>query len=258
METKAGETVAVKRGMTVRKGWKVRTGSGRVVIRRGGEKFVVSSGSVVTLEPKGFLVKRMVVYQDRGTLEVDVKRRWYRHFKVETPFLAALVKGTRFKVRVTQNTASVNVGRGVVGVHDFASGDRANIGAGQSAATHPGRSAGLKVRGKTKPDVVRGPKRAPAFKTRIAKNVPATAAQARSENANGNGSRAASNTSRGGGNGNGNSNGSSNGNGNGNGGSNGNGNGSSNGNGNGSSNGNGNGGSNGNGNGNSGGNGKNN
>ncbi len=100
VQTRTGETFAVKRGMTVRKGWKIKTGGGRVVINRGEETFVVSPNSVVTLEPKGVLIKRMVVYQDRGQVDVDVKRRWYRHFKVETPFLAAVVKGTQFRVKV--------------------------------------------------------------------------------------------------------------------------------------------------------------
>ena len=254
VQTRTGETFAVKRGMTVRKGWKIKTGGGRVVINRGEETFVVSPNSVVTLEPKGVLIKRMVVYQDRGQVDVDVKRRWYRHFKVETPFLAAVVKGTQFRVKVGNRTASVNVGRGVVGVHDFASGDRADVGAGQAAATNPSRRVGLSVSGKNKPAVRSGPKRAPSFETRVVKNVPATKAEARAANG---GNRGNAGNSRSGNNGNGNSGGNGNGNsgGNGNGNSGGNGNGNSGGNGNGNSGGNGNGNSGGNGNGNSGGNG---
>ncbi len=253
VQTRTGETFAVKRGMTVRKGWKIKTGGGRVVIKRGEETFVVSPNSVVTLEPKGVLIKRMVVYQDRGQVDVDVKRRWYRHFKVETPFLAAVVKGTQFRVKVGNRTASVNVGRGVVGVHDFASGDRADVGAGQAAATNPSRRVGLSVSGKNKPAVRSGPKRAPSFETRVVKNVPATKAEARAANG---GNRGNAGNSRSGNNGNGNSgNGNGNSGGNGNGNSGGNGNGNSGGNGNGNSGGNGNGNSGGNGNGNSGGNG---
>jgi hypothetical protein len=196
-----------------------------------------------------------VLYQDRGVVEVDVQRRWYRHFKVETPFLAAVVKGTQFKVRVNQNSAYVDVGRGKVNVHDFASGESANIEAGQSARTNPTKRVGLRVIGKTKPEIFAGPKRAPAFKTRVVKNVPASQKQANA--ANSNRSASVSNNGNSGGNGNGNSGGNGNGNsgGNGNGNSSGNGNGNSGGNGNGNSGGNGNGNSGGNGNGNSGGNG---
>ncbi|MEE4012235.1 FecR domain-containing protein [Roseibium sp. FZY0029] len=255
VETREGETFALKRGMTVRKGWKLKTGGGRVVVSRGKETFVVSPNSVVTLEPKGVLIKRMVVYQDRGQVDVDVQRRWYRHFKVETPFLAAVVKGTRFSVRVGNRTASVKVGRGVVGVHDFASGERANVGAGQAAATNPSRRVGLSVSGKTKPEVEAGPKRAPAFQTRVVKNVPASNAQAKAANgiSRGNAGIARSGTNGNSGNkgnsgGNGNSGGHGNGNGNGN---SGNGNSGGHGNGNGNS-GNSNSGGNGNGNGHSG------
>lgn len=183
VETASGDTFAAKQGMIVRKGWKVQTGSGRIVINRNEERFTVAPGSVVTLQPKGFLVRKMVLLQDTGQVNVDVKRRWYRHFTVETPFLAAVVKGTRFEVEVTGRTASVKVERGTVGVHDFASGNRADVGAGQSARTNPSRQVGLSVAGKTKPEVTQGPKRAPAFATRQVRNVPASAAQAKAANA---------------------------------------------------------------------------
>jgi hypothetical protein len=62
VETKQGETLVVKRGMTVRKGWKVKTGKGRIAFSRGKEKFMISPNSVVTLEPKGILVKRTVIF----------------------------------------------------------------------------------------------------------------------------------------------------------------------------------------------------
>jgi len=212
VETRTGDRFRAQKDMIVRRGWKVKTGSGRTVFSRGAEKFVVSRGAIVTLEPKGILIKRMTVYQDRGQLDVDVTRRWYRHFRVETPFLAAVVKGTNFRSRVTQNTATISVGRGVVGVHDFASGQQANIGAGQSAFTNPARRVGLSVRGRTRPEVTQGRKRAPAFDTRIVRNVPATPAEARAAN-----SSHSSNfgNTNGNGNANGNGNGNSNGNGNG-------------------------------------------
>ncbi|MES0879028.1 FecR family protein [Roseibium sp. SCP14] len=260
-----GKKLVAEKGMRIQRGWTVNTGHGRIIIGRGKERFTVAPNSVVTLEPKGFLIKRTVLYQDRGVVEVDVQRRWYRHFKVETPFLAAVVKGTQFKVRVSQNSAHVDVGRGKVNVHDFASGDSANIEAGQSARTNPTKRIGLKVGGKSMPEVFAGPKRAPAFKTRVVKNVPTSQEQANAANTsrNANSSNSSNNGNSGGngnssGNGNGNSggNGSGNSGGNGNGNSGGNGNGNSGGNGNGNSGGKGNGNSGGNGNGNSGGNGK--
>ncbi|MEP5623510.1 MAG: FecR domain-containing protein [Hyphomicrobiales bacterium] len=264
VELADGQTKTLKRGSLVRKGWKVSTGRGRMVVTRGKEEFLIGPNSIVTLEPKGFLIKRTVIYQDRGVVEVNVRRRWYRHFRVETPFLAAVVKGTKFTVRVQKNSASLSVGDGVVNVHDFASGQRANVGAGQSVSTNPSRKVGLTVSGITKPEITPGPVRAPAFETRAIKNVPAsaTAAEAINEqrdeeasnvansnagnansnsgqgnnNAGGNGnSNAGSGNNNAGGNGNGNSGGNSNsnsGSGNNNAGGNGNGNSGGNGNGN--------------------------
>ncbi|MEP4770223.1 MAG: FecR domain-containing protein [Roseibium sp.] len=183
VELADGETKTLKKGTLVRKGWKVSTGRGRVVVTRGKEEFLIGPNSIVTLEPKGFLIKRTVIYQDRGVVDVNVRRRWYRHFRVETPFLAAVVKGTKFTVRVQQKSASISVGKGVVNVHDFASGQRANVGAGQTVSTNPSRKVGLTVSGSTKPEVTPGPVRAPAFDTRKVKNVPSDAAAAQAINA---------------------------------------------------------------------------
>lgn len=205
-ETADGDTMVLKHGMTVRRGWKVSTGRGRVTFGRGQERFTLAPNTVATLEPKGLFISRTVIYQDRGKIDVDVTRRWYRHFRVETPFLAAVVKGTNFTVSVGNSNASVSVGRGLVNVRDFASGDRANVGAGQAVSTSPARHVGLTSSGKSRPEITAGQKRAPAFETRTVKNVPASrqeAARANSRSSSGKGSskglsgRSASNSSSG-------------------------------------------------------------
>ena len=64
----------------------------------------------------------------------DVDRQNVRHFAVETPYLAAVVKGTHFTVRVGGKGAAVMVARGLVGVTDLATGESADVPPGQSAA----------------------------------------------------------------------------------------------------------------------------
>ncbi|MDN3719072.1 hypothetical protein QW131_07220 [Roseibium salinum] len=73
-------------------------------------------------------------------------------------------------------------------MEDFASGDRTELGAGQSASSAPARKVGLSVAGKTKPVVSPGAKRAPAFETPAVKNVPAHsgAANAQADGPSGN------------------------------------------------------------------------
>lgn len=256
------EAFRVKKGMVFEKGYTIGTRAGaRALIGRGGETIAVGPNTTFAMSSFRSNGTKTTLLQRKGTIEVDVEKRQQPHFTVETPFFAAVVKGTRFEVNVQGKQARVSVERGVVAVEDFASGDRVDLTAGQAAASAPSNRVGLSVSGRTKPTVKPGAKRAPAFETPAVKNVPSNAAEAKSANSNGNAGKGNNNS---GGNGNGNSGGNGNGNsgGNGNGNSGGNGNGNSGGNGNGNSGGNGNGNSGsgnnnagGNGNGNSGGNG---
>jgi hypothetical protein len=250
------EAFRVKRGMVFEKGYTLGTRAGaRALVARGSETISVGPNTTFAISKMRSKGGKTTLLQRKGTVEIDVQKRQRPHFTVETPFFAAVVKGTRFTVTVGGKRAEVNVERGVVGVSDFASGDKVDLRAGQRASSAPSRQVGLTVGGRTKPTVQPGRKRAPVFQTPAVENVPTRNSGGlgglfgNNGNSNGNGNG----SSNGNGNGNGNSNGNGNGNGNGN--SNGNGNGSSNGNGNGSSNGNGNGSSNGNGNGSSNGNG---
>ena len=249
------EAFRVKKGMVFEKGYTLGTRAGaRALIARGGETITVGPNTTFAMSKFRSAGAKTTLLQRKGTIEVDVEKRQQPHFTVETPFFAAVVKGTRFEINVQAKQARVSVQRGVVAVEDFASGDRVDLTAGQAAASAPSNRVGLAVEGRTKPTVKTGVRRAPAFDTPAVKNVPSSAAEAKSSNANRN---AGKGNNKSGGNGNGNSggNGNDSSGGNGNGNSGGNGNGNSGGNGNGNSGGNGNGNSGGNGNGNSGGNG---
>jgi hypothetical protein len=246
------EAFRVKKGMVFEKGYTIGTRAGaRALIGRGSETIAVGPNTTFAMSTFRSNGAKTTLLQRKGTIEVDVEKRQQPHFTVETPFFAAVVKGTRFEVNVQGKQARVSVERGVVAVEDFASGDRVDLTAGQAAASAPSNRVGLSVSGRTKPTVKPGAKRAPAFETPAVKNVPSNAAEAKSANSNGNAGKGNNNSRR---NGNGNSVGNGNSGGNSNAGGNGNGNGNSGGNGNGNS-GSGNNNAGGNGNGNSGGNG---
>ena len=254
---------------------------GRITLVRGSETIELGSNTTAQISDRsGFTT----VYNHEGTVGIDAEARNVKHFAVQTPFLAAVVKGTAFTVQSSSTASTVTVARGTVEVEDEQNDARVNVAAGEQVSSSPEAPI-------TPDSVVAAPPDAPAPPAPAARQpqvspsnpspgnqaVQVTSGQtgdASDEPGNGN---SGSSNGDGGGNGNGNGNSSSsNGNGggsgngnsgfsNGNGGGNGNGNsGSNNGNGGGNANsgsGNGNGGGNGSGNsgssnGNGGGNGK--
>jgi hypothetical protein len=71
--------------------------------------------------------------QAYGTVTVEAERLQIQHFSVQTPFLAAIVKGTRFTVHSDDVESSVDVARGLVQVQDYVHGVATDITPGQSA-----------------------------------------------------------------------------------------------------------------------------
>ena len=68
---------------------------------------------------------------------------------MKTPYLAAVVKGTRFVVKTGRGGASVDVRRGHVAVEDVSNKSHVTIGVGQSASIEKGKAktTELKVAG---------------------------------------------------------------------------------------------------------------
>ncbi|POF29177.1 FecR family protein [Roseibium marinum] len=258
----------VGKGMVFQKGYTLGTRSGaRVLVARGNESIAVGPNTTFAISLYRSQGARTTLLQRKGTIGVDVQKRQRPHFTVETPFFAALVKGTKFEVQVGNGQARVSVERGIVAVEDFASGERTDLKAGQYAASAPSTKIGLSVGGRTKPSVRPGTSRPPAFETPPVENVPSATTSPNTGNGqsddkgnssgNGNSNAGGNGKSNAGGNGNNNAGGNGNGNAGGNGDSNagGNDNGNAGGNGNSNAGGNGNGNAGGNGNSNAGGNG---
>lgn len=93
----------------------VVTGSnGRAVLSRLGQQIVVQPNSRLEMAPD--TGGRTVLKQTGGVASFKVDSRKFPHFQVDTPFLAAVVKGTRFEVRVQKDNAEVSVFAGKVEV----------------------------------------------------------------------------------------------------------------------------------------------
>ena len=142
------EQVSLSQDISLKPGDTIRTGpNGRVLLTRGEETMLIAPNSVVGLptDKKDGMVT--TVLQQAGSILLDVEKRNVRHFEVETPYLAAVVKGTRFRVTVSATDTKVEVGRGQVEVSSFRSGQIAQVLPGQTATAFAHGFVGLKLSG---------------------------------------------------------------------------------------------------------------
>jgi hypothetical protein len=126
----------------------IRTGrNGRVLLVRGEETMLVAPNSVVGLPTEKKDGLSTTIVQQAGSILLEVEKRNVKHFEVETPYLAAVVKGTQFRVTVNAASTSVDVIRGQVEVADFKSGQIAQVMPGQVATAFAHGKPGLSLSG---------------------------------------------------------------------------------------------------------------
>jgi hypothetical protein len=123
--------ILVSTGSTVPERSTVATGpTGRAMLVRGRESVVVGPSTILTVAQSGAFT---TMIQRAGSAEFEVERQNVQHFAVETPLLAALVKGTHFVVTASGQQAEVEVSRGIVEVTALASGQMGDFTAGMHA-----------------------------------------------------------------------------------------------------------------------------
>ena len=118
--------------------------NGHAMLSRGKESIVVAPNSRMSL-PEDNRDGFTRVLQDFGTALFQVEKKNKRHFSVETPYLAAVVKGTRFTVDLTTEQPSVFVFDGAVEVADFSSQTTTMVYPGETVSvmkpqSQPGQS----------------------------------------------------------------------------------------------------------------------
>ena len=119
--TTGATQVSLTSAATVVPGSVLETGAnGHAMLSRGKESIVVAPNSRMSL-PEDNRDGFTRVLQELGTALFQVEKKSKQHFAVETPYLAAVVKGTRFTVDLTTEQPSVFVFDGAVEVADFAS-----------------------------------------------------------------------------------------------------------------------------------------
>ena len=129
----SGQWQTLSRGDLVEDDRLLRTAdNGRVGLSRGAETIELQGDTQIRIVDAGPQMMTTVM-QDFGTVSIEAERRNVQHFSVQTPFLAAVVKGTRFTVRSDASGASVDVDRGVVQVQDTVNDLVVDVRPGQEA-----------------------------------------------------------------------------------------------------------------------------
>lgn len=143
-----GGKTPLQQGAEIEPGSVVGAGDGgRATLSRGGTAMTLSPASETEIPADSDQGSRTTIFQRLGTLLLKVDKRPEQHFEVDTPFLAAVVKGTTFTVSVDSAGSAVHVVEGAVEVGSFDSGEVALVRPGQTARVSSRPGSGLKVSG---------------------------------------------------------------------------------------------------------------
>ena len=135
----ANNWVPLQRGDVVSDRRQLQTApNGRVTLTRDGQSIDLEPDTRVQIVDFAG-DRKTTVWEHKGTVSVDAEAKDVQHFSVQTPFLAAVVKGTRFTVTADANGSAVDVSRGRVEVQDITNGLSVAVGAGQSASVGENR-----------------------------------------------------------------------------------------------------------------------
>jgi hypothetical protein len=175
------QPVAVRRNDFVPlDGW-VQTGAtGRAVLVRGGDTVVVAPGSRVKL-PAERVNGNTQIWQSLGSVFYSVSKQKAPHFQVDTPYMAAVVKGTSFVITVADERSRIDVTEGLVEVSNTGRRDVEFVRPGFSATVaHVARGSeapALNVMETSALPPLRAPESDPAIAPEPTTTEPETAAE---------------------------------------------------------------------------------
>jgi hypothetical protein len=162
------QPVGLRREAVLPEGGVLRTGAAsRAFLVRNAETISVGPSAAIAVPPGDPNGEFTTVLQNAGLVAFSVDKRNVQHFSVETPYLAALVKGTEFSVEVTPSGATVRVSRGIVEVTALRNGYVTMITAGEGVTVNvDGSLAFAGIPGQ--PQVIQGVPRAPIIGATLA------------------------------------------------------------------------------------------
>jgi hypothetical protein len=141
-----GEWQPLEAGMVVPDTRVIRTlATGHVTFVRGQETVELGPHTQVQIFDKAGRRPFTTVKQYFGSVSVEAQVENVQHFAVDTPFLAAVVKGTRFIVTSSESGSTVRVRRGHVAVENKGDDSHVTLSVGQSATVDLFRTKGALV-----------------------------------------------------------------------------------------------------------------
>ena len=151
MTTSGAQPASLTDDARLKPGDTIRTGpTGRVLLTRNQETILISPNSVIALPVEQKDGLSTTIIQQAGSILVQAEKRNVKHFQVETPYLAAVVKGTEFRVSLDARGANVEVLGGRVEVTDFKTGQYTLVLPGQAAKVLASGAGGLSLSGSGK------------------------------------------------------------------------------------------------------------
>ncbi len=117
--------------------------NGRVMLSSADGRVLLNPRSLVKIPSQRLPGNYTVLFQSMGTVEADVEKRNERHFSIRSPYLAAVVKGTKFSIEIDDEKTRLSVTEGVVEATDNQTGQSLNVSAGQYVATLNGIAGGF-------------------------------------------------------------------------------------------------------------------
>jgi hypothetical protein len=146
--TSGAHTVSLTQDAVLKPGDRINTGrNGRVLLVRGQETILVAPNSAIGIPTEKKDGMATTITQQAGSILLNVEKQNVQHFSVETPYLAAVVKGTEFRVTVNAAGSRVDVLGGSVEVADFKTGQYAMVQPGQAAQVSLRGAGGLSLQG---------------------------------------------------------------------------------------------------------------
>jgi hypothetical protein len=126
------QSAALTKGVVLDRGATMRTGNnGKVLLVRSAESVFIGPYTVAAIAVRPTNGLDTTVLLQSGQAQLSVRKRNSAHLSVETPYLVAVVKGTKFNVAVGRNSAQVLVQEGRVAVKALRSGRSVDVSAGQ-------------------------------------------------------------------------------------------------------------------------------
>ena len=140
-------------GQVLSPGSEIETGAGAVVfLSHNGDRLVIQPNSRLRIDDPGTAGLLDHFMQSLGSVFYDVEPRKNRSFGVTAPYVAAIVKGTRFLVAVEPDKNSVRVDRGRVLVQSTDGVSSVLVDAGTIATANPALAPGVSLSASGIPD----------------------------------------------------------------------------------------------------------